>query len=68
MIFEGLTVVKELPYAVIPSEIRRREARCFSNFENIGTISQGIIAGIIKCVRYYTYTAIIKAEGSVFYE
>ena len=67
MIFEGLTVVKELPYAVIPSEIRRREARCFSNFENIEAISQDIIAGIIKCVRH-TYTAIIKAEGSVFYE
>ena len=68
MIFEGLTAVKELLYAVIPPEIRRQEARCFSNFENIEAISQGIIAGIIKCVRYYTYTAIIKAEGSVFYE
>ena len=67
MIFEGLTAVKELLYAVIPPEIRRREARCFSNFENIGAISQGIIAGVIKCVRH-TYTAIIKAEGSVFYE
>lgn len=67
MIFEGLTAVKELLYAVIPPEIRRKEVRCFSNFENIEAISQGIIAGIIKCVRY-TYTAIIKAEGSVFYE
>lgn len=67
MIFEGLTAVKELLYVVIPPEIRRREVRCFSNFENIGAISQGIIAGVIKCVRH-TYTAIIKAEGSVFYE
>ena len=67
MIFEGLTAVKELLYAVIPPEIRRQEARCFSNFENIEAISQGIIAGIIKCVRH-TYIAIIKAEGSVFYE
>ena len=49
------------------SKVHRREARCFSNFENIGAISQGIIAGVIKCVRH-TYTAIIKAEGSVFYE
>ena len=67
MIFEELTAVKELLYAVIPPEIRRQEARCFSNFENIEVISQGIIAGVIKCVRH-TYTAIIKAEGSVFYE
>ena len=67
MIFEGLTAVKELLYAVIPPEIRRQEARCFSNFENIEAISQGIIAGVIKCV-HYTCTAIIKAEGSVFYE
>ena len=50
-----------------PPEIRRQEVRCFSNFENIGAISQGIIAGVIKCIRH-TYTAIIKAEGSVFYE
>ena len=49
------------------AKVRRREVRCFSNFENIGAISQGIIAGVIKCVRH-TYTAIIKAEGSVFYE
>lgn len=67
MIFEGLTAAKELLYAVIPPEIRRREARCFSNFENIEAISQGIIAGVTKCVRH-TYTAAIKAEGSVFYE
>lgn len=60
--------MKELLYAVIPPpEIRRQEVRCFSNFENISAISQGIIAGVIKCVRH-TYTAIIKAEGSVFYE
>ena len=66
--FRGLTTVKELLYAVIPPpEIRRQEVRCFSNFENIGAISQDIIAGVIKCVRH-TYTAIIKAEGSVFYE
>ena len=65
--FRGLTTVKELLHAVIPPEIRRQEVHCFSNFENIGAISQGIIAGVIKCVRH-TYTAIIKAEGSVFYE
>lgn len=59
--------MKELLYAVIPPEIRRQEARCFASFENIEAISQGIIAGVIKCVRH-TYTAIIKAEGSVFYE
>ena len=47
MIFEGLTAVKELLHAVIPPEIRRQEARCFSNFENIEAISQGIIAGSI---------------------
>ena len=68
MFFEGLTAAKELLCVVIPSEISRKEVRCFSNFENIEAISQGIIAGVIKCVRYYTYTAIIKAEGSVFYE
>ena len=65
MIFEGLTAVKELLYAVIPPEIRRQEARCFSNFENIEAISQGIIAGVIKCVRH-TYTATIKAKGPCF--
>ena len=60
--------MKEMLYAVIPPpEIRRQEARCISNFKNTGAISQGIIAGVIKCVRH-TYTAIIKAEGSVFYE
>ena len=53
--------------AIAFSKVHRREARCISNFENTGAISQGIIAGVIKCVRY-TYTAIIKAEGSVFYE
>ena len=67
MIFEGLTAAKELLSVVIPPEIRQREACCISNFENIEAISQGIIAGVIKCVRH-TYTAIIKAEGSVFYE
>lgn len=67
MFFEGLAAAKELLRTVIPPEIRRKEVRCFSNFENIEAISQGIIAGVIKCV-HYTCTAIIKAEGSVFYE
>ena len=59
--------MKELLHAVIPPEIRRQEARCISNFKNTGAISQDIIVGVIKCIRH-TYAAIIKAEGSVFYE
>lgn len=57
--------MKELLYAVIPPEIRRKEVRYFSNFENTGAISQSIIAGVIKCA-HYTCTAIIKAEGLCF--
>ena len=57
--------MKGLLCVVIPSEIRRKEVRYFSNFENTGAISQGIMAGVIKCV-HYTCTAIIKAEGLCF--
>lgn len=57
--------MRELLYAVIPPKFRRQEARCFSNFENIEAISQGIIAGITKCV-CHTYTAAIKVKGLCF--
>ena len=68
--FRGINRSEGSLNAISFSKVHRREARCISNFENTGAISQGsqgIIVGVIKCVRH-TYTAIIKAEGSVFYE
>ena len=63
--FRGINRSEGSLNAISFSKVHRQEARCFSNSENIGAISQGIIAGVIKCVRH-TYTAIIKAEGLCF--